>query len=197
MSAIAKRKYTLEEYLELEKNSEERYEYFDGEVFAMAGGSPAHSRLGLKIGALFSQKLVGRECEAFNSDMRIKVPEAFPYRYPDASVVCGEPVFDEIGGQMMLVNPILIVEVLSPSTAAYDLNDKFTEYQSIDSFKEYLIISQDKPHVIHHVRQTKRKWLRTDIEGLDEEVTLESINVTLSLREIYERVKFDSDETIS
>jgi Uma2 family endonuclease len=113
MTTIAKRKYTLEEYLELEKNSEERHEYFDGEVFAMAGGSPDHARLGMDIGSLLSQKLRGRKCEAFNSDMRIKVPKAFPHRYPDASVVCGEPVFKEIGGQIMLVNPILIVEVLS------------------------------------------------------------------------------------
>jgi Uma2 family endonuclease len=194
MSAIAKRKYTLEEYLELEKNSEERYEYFDGEVFAMAGGSPNHARLGTDICTLLSQKLSGKQCEVFNSDMRINVPKAFPYRYPDASVVCGEPVFDEINGQIRLVNPIVIVEVLSPRTAAYDLKDKFTEYQSIDSFKEYLIISQDKPHVIHHIRQSTRKWLRTDIEGLNAEVMLESINVTLSLREIYERVKFDSPE---
>jgi Uma2 family endonuclease len=192
MSAIAKRKYTLEEYLELERNSEERYEYFDGDVFAMAGGSPNHSRIGMDVCSLLSQKLRGGNCEPFNSEMRIKVPKAFPYRYPDASVVCGEPIFEDIGGQAMLVNPVLIVEVLSPSTAAYDLKDKFTEYQSIDSFQEYLIISHDKPHVIHHVRQLKRKWLRTDIEGLDAEVPLESINITLSLREIYERVKFDS-----
>ena len=195
MSAIAKRKYTLEEYLELEKNSEERYEYFDGEVFAMAGGSPNHSRLGTDISSLLGQKLEGTQCEVFNSDMRIKVPKAFPYRYPDASVVCGEAVFDEISGQPRLVNPILIVEVLSPRTAAYDLKDKFTEYQSIKSFKEYLIISQDRPHVIHHMRQSNGKWLRTDVEGLDAEVRLESINVTLSLREIYKRVKFDSAGT--
>lgn len=192
MSAIAKRKYTLEEYLELEKNSEERYEYFDGEVFAMAGGSPSHARISGNVYSAIQQKLRGGNCEAFNSEIRIKVPKALPYRYPDTSVVCGEQVFDEISGQAMLLNPVLIVEVLSPSTAAYDLKDKFTEYQSIDSFQEYLIVSHDKPHVIHHIRQSKRTWLRTDIEGLHAEVTLESINVTLTMREIYERVKFDS-----
>ena len=192
MSAVpvSKQKYTLEEYLELEKNSEEKYEYFDGEVFAMAGGSPNHARLGLDIGNLFSQKLKGRNCETFNSDMRVKVPAAMPYRYPDVSVVCGEPIFDDLNGQEMLVNPVLIVEVLSPTTTAYDLKDKFTAYQSIDSFREYLIVSQDRPHVIQHIRQAKNRWLRIDIEGLDSEVTLESINVTLPLSEIYERVKF-------
>jgi len=194
MSAISasKRKYTLEEYLELDKNSEEKYEYFDGEVFARAGGSPNHARLGVDIGSLFSQKLKGRNCEAFNSDMRVKVPAAFPYRYPDVSVVCGEPIFEDLNGQEMLVNPVLIVEVLSPSTAAYDLKDKFTAYQSIESFREYLIVSQDRPHVIQHIRQSKGRWLRIEVEGLDEEVALESINLTFSLGEIYERVKFQT-----
>jgi len=90
----------------------------------------------------------------------------------------------------MLVNPILIVEVLSPSTAAYDLGEKFTAYQSIESFREYLLISQSRPHVIHYVRQSKGKWLRSEVDGLSNEVDLESLNVTLPLREIYQRVEF-------
>ncbi len=194
MSAItvSKRKYTLEEYLELDKNSEEKYEYFDGEIFDMAGGSPSHARVGGNVYFLFQQKLRSRNCEAFNSDMRVKVPAALPYRYPDVSVVCGEPVFEELNGQEMLVNPVLIVEVLSPSTAAYDLKDKFSAYQSIDSFREYLIVSQDRPHVIQHVRQSKGRWLRIEIEGLDGEVALESVKVTLPLSEIYERVNFQT-----
>lgn len=194
MTAIPKKKYTLEEYLELDKNSEERYEYFDGEVFAMAGGSPDHARLSGGVYALLERKLEGRDCEAFNSEMRIKVPKALPYRYPDATVVCGEPIFEEINGQQMLVNPTLLVEVLSPSTAAYDLGDKFTAYQSIDAFREYLLISQDRPHVIQHIRQAKRQWLRIEIEGMESEVTLESIGVTLTLREIYRRVEFQAAE---
>ena len=194
MSAIpvSKRKYTLDEYLELDKNSEEKYEYFDGEIFDMAGGSPSHARAGGNVYSLFQQRLRGRDCEAFNSDMRVKVPAALPYRYPDVSVVCGEPIFEELNGQEMLVNPVLIVEVLSPSTAAYDLKDKFTAYQSIDSFREYLIVSQDRPHIIQHIRQSKGRWLRIEIEGLDGEVALESVNVTLPLSEIYERVKFQT-----
>jgi Uma2 family endonuclease len=194
MTALPKHKYTLEEYIELDKNSEEKYEFFNGEVFAMAGGSPNHVRISGNVFARLSEKLRGRECEAFASDMRIKVPAAFPYRYPDVSVVCGEPVFDELQGQQMLVNPILLVEVLSPSTAAYDLGEKFTAYQSIASFQEYLLISQDRPLVIQHVRQSHRRWLRIEIEGLEAEVSLQSIGVTLGLNEIYERVKFQSDE---
>lgn len=196
MTAVPKKKYTLEEYLELDRNSEERYEYFDGEVFAMAGGSPNHARISGNAYSAIQAKLGDGDCEAFNSEMRVKVPAAFPYRYPDVSVVCGEPIFDELGGQQMLVNPILIVEVLSPSTAAYDLVEKFTAYQSIDTFHEYLLISQDRPHLIQHIKQSKRKWLRIEIEGMESEVALESIGVTLTLAEIYRRVEFQSAETM-
>lgn len=192
MSAIPKRGYTLEEYLKLDKNSEERYEFFDGDVFAMAGGSAEHSRISGNLYFQLQLRLRGGTCAPFNTDMRLKAPQALPYRYPDASVVCGEAIFDEIDGQQMLVNPILIVEVLSPSTATYDLKDKFRAYQSIESFEEYLVVSQDQPHVIQHIRQEKGRWLRIETEGLDGEVALESINVVLPMSEIYERVKFEA-----
>ncbi|MGE0127435.1 MAG: Uma2 family endonuclease [Blastocatellales bacterium] len=195
MTALPKKeRYTLEEYLELEKNSEEKYEYFDGEVFAMAGGSPNHVRISRNVCNKLSQKLEDRDCEAFPSDMRIKVPAAFPYRYPDVSAVCGERIFEEVLGQQMLVNPILIVEVLSPSTAAYDLGEKFTAYQSIESFREYLLISQSRPHIIHYVRQSKGKWLRSEVDGLNNEIVLESLNVTLSLKDIYQDVEFQTEQ---
>lgn len=196
MTALPKKdRYTLEEYLELDKNSEEKYEYFDGQVFAMAGGSPDHVRISVNVCSALIQKLGGGACEAFNSDMRIKVPAAFPYRYPDVSAVCGEPIFEEVLGQQMLVNPILIVEVLSPSTAAYDLGEKFTAYQSIESFREYLLVSQSRPHVIHYIRQSKGKWLRSEVDGLDNEIALESLKVTLALREIYQRVEFQAKQS--
>jgi len=194
MTALPNRRYTLEEYIELDKNSEEKYEYFNGEVFAMVGGSPNHARISGNVYSALRQRLQGQSCEAFNSDMRVKVLAASPYCYPDTSVVCGEPIFEELQGQQMLVNPVLIVEVLSPSTAAYDLGEKFTAYQSIETFQEYLSISQERPYVIQYVRQAKRGWLRTDIVGLDSEVALESVNATLPLSEIYERVNFQTEE---
>jgi Uma2 family endonuclease len=195
MTALPKQdRYTLEEYIELEKNSEEKYEYFDGEVLAMAGGSPDHVRISRNVCNRLSQKLEDRDCEAFPSDMRIKVPASFPYRYPDVSVVCGEQIFESVLGQQSLVNPVLIVEVLSPSTAGYDLDEKFTACQSIESFREYLLISQSRPHVIHYVRQSKRKWLRSEVDGLDNEVQLESLDLSLSLKEIYHRVKFKTEQ---
>jgi Uma2 family endonuclease len=198
MTALPKQdRYTLEEYIELDKNSEEKYEYFDGEVFAMAGASPDHVRICRNVCNRLTQKLEDRDCEAFPSDMRIKVPAAFPYRYPDVSAVCGEQIYESVLGQQMLVNPVLLVEVLSTSTAAYDLDDKFTAYQSIESFREYLLISQSRPHVIHYVRQSKGKWLRSEVDGLDGEVKLESLDVTLSLKEIYQKVKFKTEPSSS
>jgi len=186
---LRKERYTLQEYIELEKSSEAKYEYFDGEVFAMAGASPDHVRISRNVCNALTQKIGDRDCEAFNSDLRIKVPAAFPYRYPDVSAVCGKQIYENLHGQQMLVNPVLLVEVLSDSTAAYDLDGKFTAYQSIKSFREYVLISQTHPHVIHHVQQSKGKWLRSEIDGLDGEVTFESLSVTLQMQEIYARVK--------
>jgi len=190
MTALPKSYLTIEEYIELDKNSEERFEYFDGEVFAMAGGSPNHARIAGRLYATLEAKIAGKNCEAFNSEIRVKVPADLPYRYPDVSVVCGEPDFEPLQGVEMLTNPVLLVEVLSPSTAAYDLDAKFTAYQSIESFCEYLVVAQDRPHVIRYERQPMGGWLRTEVSGLQNEVTLESLNVTLSLSEIYARVQF-------
>ena len=136
MSALPKHKMTIEEYIEFDKNSLERYEYFDGEVFAMAGGSPEHSRISTNVTSRLFLKLLGSQCEVFNADLQLKVPAAPPYRYPDASVVCGEAIFEEMQGVKLLVNPLVLIEVLSPTTEGYDLGKKFTEYKSIPSFQE-------------------------------------------------------------
>lgn len=192
MSALPKPKLTIEEYVELDKNSEERYEYFDGEIFAMAGGSPDHGRVAGNIHAHLFMKIRGSKCEAFNSEIRLKVPALPTYRYPDASVVCGTPIFEEFLGVKLLVNPLVLIEVLSPTTAEYDLGKKFTEYKSIPSFQEYLAIAQTSPLVIRYFRQPNGLWVRHDIEGIDNEVLLESLGITLSCQEIYERVTFPS-----
>lgn len=152
MSAIQNTKYTLEQYIELEQSSEERYEYFDGEVFAMAGGSLEHAIIATNIAGSLNNKLSGKNCRAINSDMRVKVPAHPPYRYPDVTVVCGEPVTEKYLGQVMLVNPVLLVEVLSPTTKDYDKDEKFLGYQSIASFQEYLLVAQERPHVTRYVR---------------------------------------------
>ena len=188
MSALPLHKMTMEEYLEFDKNAEGRYEYFAGEVFAMTGGSPEHTRIGGNVFGTLREKLRGTNCEAFTSDLRLKVPAALPYRYPDVSVVCGEAQYEELQGVKLLLNPVLLVEVLSSSTAEYDLGEKFTEYKSIPSFREYLVVSQTRPFVIRYFRHPNGFWVRHDI--IESEVLLESLNVTLLLSEIYERMNF-------
>ncbi|HZS04938.1 MAG TPA: Uma2 family endonuclease [Blastocatellia bacterium] len=190
MNVLPKKRYTLEEYLELDRRSEERYEFFDGEVFAMAGGSIEHSAISMNIARALGNRLEDRDCRVFGSDARIKVPAARPYRYGDALVVCGEVVIEEIQGQQMIVNPLLIVEVLSPSTEAYDRDAKFLAYRSVESFQEYLLVAQDRPYVTRYLRQPDDQWLRADIIGLESAVALESLGVTLPLGEIYRLVNF-------
>lgn len=196
MTALPKQRYTLEEYLELDSNSEEKYEYFDGEVFAMAGGSLHHNRVARNLIWLLNDKLAAAGCEVLPADMRIKVPKAFPYRYPDLSIVCGEPVIEELSGQQMLVNPLVLIEILSPTTAAYDQGRRFSAYQSIASFQEYLLVSQDRPQITQYVRQPNGKWLRSEIEGLESQLLLETVNCVLSLREIYRLVEFKPPKEI-
>jgi Uma2 family endonuclease len=196
MSALPKLLYTLEEYLELDKNSEERHEFFEGtvrgvgEVFALSGGSVNHERIIKNLLRRLEEKLGGKDCEAFPSNLRLKVPAAFPYRYPDVTVICGELQSEELAGQQMVLNPLMIIEVLSPTTEAYDLGKKFTAYQSILSFREYLLIAQDSPHVIQHVRQAGDKWLRSEQQGLEAVLEVESLGIRLPLHEIYQRVTF-------
>ena len=192
MAANPKERFTLEEYIEFDKNSEERWEYFDGMVVTISGGTLTHNRIARNLTTSLTNKLAGRECEVLPADMRIKVPKAPPYRYADVVVVCGEPVIESIQGLDALVNPRLIVEILSESTEAYDRGKKFHSYQSIDSFEEYLLVAQDRPYVTHYVRQADGNWLRTDIEGLESEITLVTIPCKITLSEIYAFVEFSA-----
>lgn len=192
MSALPERKYTIKEYIEILKKSDQRLEYFDGEILAMSGGRLPHTRATHNIPRFLDELLEDSGCEVFNVEMAIKTDLWPPFRFPDASVACGEAKFEDMHGIDVLLNPVLIVEVLSPSTAASDQDRKFAAYQAIESFKEYLLVSQDRAHVIQYVRQPDGRWLRTDIIGMDSSVKLESVGVTLSFGEIYRRVEFQS-----
>lgn len=189
MVANLKRHYTLEEYFELERTSDEKHEYFNGEIFCMSGGSSAHERITRDALIHLSSLIAGRECEAFTSNMRIKVPAAPPYRYPDVSALCGEAVFEKIGGVDALVNPNLIIEVLSDSTANYDRGEKFTHYKSIPSFSEYILIAQDRL-LVSQIFRREDEWIYRDFTDLDAVVHLHSLDCDLSLREIYRNVAF-------
>lgn len=196
MAANPERRYTLEEYLELDRTSEERFEFWDGEVFCMSGASQAHDRILVNCIVALSAKLDAAKCRVFSSDMRIKVPSAPPYRYADISALCGKAEFKEIGGVDALINPMLIVEVLSPSTEAYDRGDKFTHYTSIPTLREYLLVAQHRPHVTRLLRQDDGTWNHSQVNDLESSVYLNSLDCELPLSEIYLGVVFDSPATV-
>lgn len=195
MIPALKKKYTIEEYIELLKNSDERFEYYDGEIVSMAAGKISHSGIGSNLNYVLRLALEGRPCQVFGGDAAIKTVKAYPFRLADISVVCGEPIIEDLLGIDMLINPILIVEVFSKSTGAYDHGEKFLAYQAIETFQEYLLIEQHHPHVTRYLRQPDNQWLRGDFIGLESSVKLESLGVVLPLSEIYRMIKFPIAET--
>jgi Uma2 family endonuclease len=186
-SPISNRKMTLEEYLEYDYNAEGRFEYYDGYVFEMGGGTPEHSLLGNRIGRLLGNRIEPKGCFVFNSEVQIKVPAMMPYRYGDVSALCGKPIYENLGKQKLLVNPMLIVEVLSDSTEKFDRDLKFKAYKSIESLREYLLISQDKKFVTLYTKHNEKFWFQSEyVEG--ETLTLESLECELSVDEIYQEI---------
>ena len=175
---------SLEEYLEFDYNAEGRYEYYEGEVFEMSGGSPEHSRLGNRVGFLLERELFARDCSVYNSEVHIKVPAMLPYRYADVSAVCDKPVYEDSGSRRLLVNPTLIVEVLSPSTEEFDRDLKFKAYKSIESLLEYLLVSQDKKFITLFTRHNEKFWFQSEyVES--ESLELKSLHCGLKVDEVY------------
>ena len=176
-----------EEYLALERKAEIRSEYLDGEMFAMSGGSYRHNViLGNLIGEI-RQQLKGRSCTVCPNDQRVRIPETGLYTYPDIVVICGEPRFEDEEPDTLL-NPMLIVEVLSPTTEAYDRGKKFEHYRRIASLAEYVLVAQDQPRVEQFLRQDSEEWLFRTGTGLEASVSLPSIQCVLALAEIYDKV---------
>jgi Uma2 family endonuclease len=196
MSAQPKRKYTLEEYFELERASDARYEYWDGQVFEMSGVSKEHGQIEMNISIHLGSRLIRTGCQLFPANIRIKVPSLPPYRYGDLSALCGEAQFEEVGGVDVLVNPALIIEVLSSSTESYDRGDKFTHYKSIPSFREYLLVAQHRPHITQFVKQSEDAWLQREFNDLKDVVYLASMDCRLELSHVYQNISFTS-ETIT
>lgn len=183
MSTLPKSFLTPEEYLEIERKAEFRSEYYNGEMFAMSGGSRWHGRIAFRLNSLIEQHLAGKPCEGYAADMRVLTPSGL-YTYPDLVVVCDEPQF--LDNQLdTLTNPSLLVEILSPSTETYDLGKKAEMYRTIPSLREMLFISQDRYHVQLQQRQQDGKWLLSEADGLDSSIELSSIGYSLSLREAY------------
>ena len=186
---------TPAEYLKIERAAEIRHEYFNGEMFAMSGGSPHHSLIKMNAGGELRTQLKGRPCTAFDSDLRIQISPTGLYTYPDISVVCGELEFDDDQRDTVL-NPTLLVEVLSDSTEAYDRGKKFEHYRRIDSLREYVLISQKSPTIERYLRNPDHTWTLTAVIGLDASIHLPTIDVTLSLAEVYDRVTFDDPNSL-
>src|SRR2546421_6713201 len=176
VARIDAKHYTLEEYLELDRNSEERLEYWSGEIFCMSGVGRNHARIEVNLTTQLTLRLAGRGCEVFPANMRIKVPSMPPYRYGDLSALCGEAQFEKIGGLDALTNPSLIIEVLSESTEAYDRGDKFSFYKSIPDFSEYLLIAQHRPHITQFVKSDDGSWIYREFNSLDDVVKLASLD---------------------
>lgn len=191
MSAQLRPKYTLEEYLELDRRSEARLEYWNGEVFDMSGVSKEHARIERSVMTHLTVRLSGRRCEVFPANMRIKVPSLPPYRYGDLSGLCGEAQFEQIGGVDVLINPSIIIEILSASTEGFERGEKFFHYKSIPSFCEYLLVAQHRPYVSHFVRQGDGSWSQREYSDLSTAIKLVSLDCELTLGEIYENVTFD------
>ena len=192
MSAIPKTKLTPEEYLEFERKSEERHEYFDGEIFAMSGAKRNHNKITTNLSGLIWQHLKGKNCENYSNDMRVFIPATGLYTYPDLVVVCGEPKFQDDVFDTLL-NPVLIVEILSETTESYDRGKKFMHYRSIESLREYVLISQEEALIEKYVKSGDGFWVLSEAVGTKSQIKFDSIDCVVALKEVYNRVNF-SDE---
>jgi Uma2 family endonuclease len=178
---------TPEEYLDLEEKAEYKSEYMDGEIFAMAGASPEHDTIVFNVGGILYAQLKGTPCRAHTSDMRVAASPTSAYTYPDISIACKDARYLRRGTGNLL-NPVAIIEVLSPSTEIYDRRQKFRKYKEISSLVEYILVSQDEILVERYARQANGDWLYSSLNNLDDSLTLISVPAILNLRDIYDRV---------
>ena len=185
MSSSAKRQFvSLEDYFALDHDgSFERWEWRNGDVYCMSGAQPEHNVIALNIGSELRGQLRGRECQAYTSDQRVKVHAGSPYLYPDVSAAC-EPSFTNINGLRTLMNPLLIVEIMSPSSANDDRGTKFMQYQTIDSLTDYLLVDSRTVSVLHYRKQGEL-WQPEPFESLDDSIEIAALNLHLPLSEIY------------
>lgn len=177
------RRYTLEDYLSVEEMSAIRHEFLAGEIFAMVGGMPEHAALSAASVVVLGSRLLGRPCRPYSADLRIRVVATGLATYADAAVICGEPLRDP-ASPTHVTNPSVIVEVLSPSTEAYDRGDKREHYQQISSLREYVLIAQDRRAIEVHVRGASGAWQRIEY-GPGQRVELPSIGVVFTVDELY------------
>ncbi len=191
MALPAKKLITPEEYLEQESLSEEKHEYFDGEIFMMSGGTISHNTIAVNLVRETSLNLKKKPCRVFNSDMRLNVAENGLFTYPDAYIVCGEPQFYEDRDDT-LTNAVVIFEVLSPSTHQYDRTGKFELYRAMPTFKEYVLIDSERIYIEHYILQPDGSWTMMVYDKLEDEIKLKAVDCAIPLSEMYLDVKFDA-----
>ncbi len=193
MSTLLQPRSTPEEYLALERESPTKSEYVNGRIYAMGGASRRHNLISGNIFARLRTQLSGRPCEAYVNDMRVKVDATGLYTYPDVAVVCGQAKLEDDHFDTLL-NPTLIVEVLSRSTEAYDRGEKFAHYRQLESLREYVLVAQDRLRVELYTRQGEQ-WVLSEFSTVDSIAPLESIGCTLAVHDVYEQVDFMAAES--
>lgn len=190
------RRSTRDEYLATEANAEFKSEYYDGEVFAMTGGSPQHSMICFNLIRRIGEAADQRDCIGFESNMKLEISPKNAFVYPDIMVVCGRPELAP-GCTDAITNPTLIIEVLSPSTESFDRGKKFEYYRALPSLKEYVLVSQNRPAVETFFKQDERNWLFTAVNGLSKSIVLQSLDDEIALQDIYKKVFDDQISTRS
>jgi Uma2 family endonuclease len=192
MTAQANIRLTVGEYFHHDQRSQDKLEYFHGTIVAQAGATARHNAIVTNvIGHLFPQ-LRSQDCRIYPSDLRIQAIDQHVYTYPDITIVCGQPHFLE-PSEITLINPTIIMEILSPSTDAKDRNEKLIYYRSINSLQEYILIDQNTPYVQRYTRQTAHFWYVHLTDTLKEIITLDAVGVTLPMEAIYDRIVFPSE----
>jgi len=194
-SATSIPRFTPEQYLALERKADFKSEFCNGFIIAMAGGSRDHNVISGNLHGEIRSQLKGRPCDVYTSDMRVRVSPPGPFAYPAVAAVCGEPRFLDGKGDTLL-NPTVIIEVLSASTESYDRGDKFMHYRRLESLREYVLVAQDKVLVERYTRQGD-EWLLTEFRQLDQTLQLASISCAVPLREVYARIEFPAENTAS
>ena len=185
--------YSPEEYLELETAAEYKSEYYNGQIFPMAGGTPNHNQIAINFSAALNFAFKGQPYRVFMSDMRLCIPKKRLYTYPDVMVVSGQLEFAE-GRRDTITNPLMITEVLSESTANYDRGEKFKLYRTISSLKEYIIISQSDKQVEQFSKTIDNKWILSEYDEENALLALTSVQFQISLLDIYDKVDFESED---
>jgi Uma2 family endonuclease len=184
-------RYTIDEYVRRELTSDEKHEFQDGEILGMSGGSPEHSLIIVNTSSAIHTRLRGKTCRNYESNLRIRIPSVRRYVYADGSIFCAPLEYDaEDTSRQSVTNPRVIIEVLSPTTEAYDRGEKFSHYRRLDSLIEYVLISQSEALVETYVRREAGAWLLTPFTGLDSVAKLRGVEIELPLTEIYAGVEF-------